>query len=109
MSEAIDSKAIFRPSEDAVVREIEGELIIVPLGSGIGEAGDDLYSLDPVGRAIWSRLDGKTNVGEIVASLAGEYEAAREEIERDTHGFLEELLRRNLVTRETGPAGRRPS
>ena len=46
------------PSEDVVARIIEGELIIVPLVSGIGDMDDELYSMNGTGRAIWSRLDG---------------------------------------------------
>jgi hypothetical protein len=37
MEEKIVLDAIYAPSEDVVAREIEGELIIVPLVAGIGE------------------------------------------------------------------------
>ena len=41
------------PSEDVVAREIEGDVIIVPLVSGIGDEDDELYTLNPTGQAIW--------------------------------------------------------
>ena len=55
--------AVYAPSEDVVAREIEGELIIVPLVAGIGDMEDELYTLNETGRAIWDRLDGKTQPG----------------------------------------------
>jgi hypothetical protein len=41
------------PSDDVVAREIEGEIVIVPLVAGIGDAGDELYTLNENGQAIW--------------------------------------------------------
>jgi hypothetical protein len=50
--------AVCAPSEDIVYREIEGEVILVPLVAGIGDAEDELYTLNATGRAVWERLDG---------------------------------------------------
>ena len=44
---------MYVPSEDIVAREIEGELIIVPLAAGIGDMEDELFSLNETGREIW--------------------------------------------------------
>jgi len=44
---------ICMPSEDVVAREIEGDMIIVPLVAGIGNADDELYTLNETGKAIW--------------------------------------------------------
>ena len=46
-------------SEDVVARLIEGDLIIVPLTAGIGDADDELYTLNETGKAVWQTLDGK--------------------------------------------------
>jgi len=46
MTEAIiNTSAIYLPSEKIVAREIEGELIIVPLVSGVGDMEDELFTL----------------------------------------------------------------
>ena len=50
---------IYVPSEDVVARIIEDEIIIVPLVAGIGDADEELYTMNETGRAIWQRLDGK--------------------------------------------------
>jgi len=97
MNGQVELNWIYAASEDIVAREIEGELIIVPLASGIGDLEDDLYTLNETGRAIWDRLDGKRSLEDIAADLSEKFEAPEGEIERDIVGLLEELLRRRIV------------
>jgi hypothetical protein len=90
-------EAVYVPSDDIVAREIEGELIIVPLVAGIGDMEDELYTMNESGKAIWDRLDGRATLGEVVMALAEVYEAAPDEIERDVRGLVEELVRRRML------------
>jgi len=92
---AIDSAYI--PSEDVVARDVEGELIIVPLAQGIGNIEDDIYILNETARAIWQSLDGKKSLREVAESLKAEFEAPLEEIERDIVGLVGELFKRGMV------------
>jgi hypothetical protein len=94
--------AVYVPSEDVVAREIEGELIIVPLVAGMGDMEDELFTLNDTGKAIWRRLDGKADLRAVLAALAEEYEAATGEIERDVLGLVEELLKRRMLVEATG-------
>jgi hypothetical protein len=87
----------YAPSEDIVAREIEGELIIVPLVSGIGDIEDELYTLNKTGRAIWDRLDGQKSLRDVVEELSLEFEAPGVEIEKDVVGLVSELLKRKIV------------
>jgi hypothetical protein len=89
--------AAYTPSEDVVAREIEGELIIVPLAAGIGDTDDELYTMNETGKVLWARLDGKSTLREIARGLAEEYEAPPGEIEEDVRGLVEELLKRRMV------------
>jgi len=89
--------AVYVPSEDVVAREIEGELIIVPLAAGIGDMEDELYTLNETGKDIWARLDGRASLQGIAKALAMEYDASAGEIERDVVGLVEELLKRRIV------------
>lgn len=93
----IKPEAVYAPSEEIVSREIEDEIIIIPLTSGIGDVEDELYTLNETGRAIWNKLDGKKTVKEAVEELAHEFEAPFHEIERDVRGLLKELLKRRMV------------
>lgn len=97
MEDLIKRDAAYGPSGDIVAREIEGEVIIVPLASGVGDMEDELYTLNETGRAIWRKLDGSKKVREIAAELAEEFEAPPEVMEADVAGLLEELLKRKMV------------
>ncbi len=97
METKVDLEAVYSISEDVVSREIEGEILIVPLVSGIGDMEDELFNLNESGKAIWQRLDGQKNLKEVVEELSQEFEAPKEEIEQDVKGFMEELLKRGMV------------
>ena len=73
-------------SQDVVAREIEGELIIVPLAAGIGDLEDEL---------LHAQRDRPGHLGapgrphppaRIACALAAEYDAPPEEIERGRVG-----------------------
>ncbi len=89
--------ASYRPSPDVVARDIEGELIIVPIASGIGDLEDELYTLNETGRSIWDKLDGKMTLSQVIQSLSEEFQALPGEIEADVLGLIEELVKRKIV------------
>jgi hypothetical protein len=89
--------AVCAPSEDVVAREIEGEIIIVPLTSGIGDMEDELYTLNETGKAIWDRLAGVRTLRAIATELAAEYDAPAGDIEQDVLGLVGELARRKML------------
>lgn len=102
MSGTVLSTSIYKVSEDAVTRKIAGELVIVPLVTGVGGMDDELFTLNQTGEAIWEHLDGKNSIQQIVASLCDRYEAAPEIIEDDVKGIVAALLERNLVVETSG-------
>lgn len=102
MEATISLNSVYRPSDDVVAREIEGEIIIVPLAAGIGDMEDELFTLNETGRLIWGRLDGKEQVRELVADLVGEHDSSEEEIRKDVVGFLSELLKRRIIVQVGG-------
>ena len=97
MTETLTLDMICAPSEDVVAREIEGELIIVPIAAGIGDMEDELYTLNETGTASWSKLNGIRTLGKIASELADEYAAPIAEIERDVTGLVGELVRRKML------------
>jgi len=97
------------PSTDIVAREIEGEIVIIPLVSGIGDLEDELYTLNETGRAIWKLLEGRRTLREVAAELASEYEPPIEEIERDVTGLVDELLRRKMLMEISPGVNHEPS
>ena len=93
----VNKDGIYAPSEDIVAREIEGEIIIVPLVAGIGDMEDELFTLNESGKAIWDLLDGKRDLGGVIAVLSENYEASPGEIEKDVLGLIEELVKRRML------------
>ena len=101
METKMDLNASYAPSKDIVARDIEDELIIVPLISGIGDLEDELFTLNETGRAIWDKLDGQKILKDVVEELSAEFESPEGEIEKDVVGLVEELLKRKMVVKES--------
>ena len=93
----LSEKTIPVKSEDIVSREIEGELLIVPIASGIGDMEDELYTLNETGKEIWTLIDGTRSLGEIATDLSSKYNAQKEEISRDVIGIVSELVNRKIL------------
>jgi coenzyme PQQ biosynthesis protein PqqD len=97
MASEVTLLTICTPSDDIVAREIEGDIVIIPLVSGIGDADDELYTLNETGQAIWQKLDGQRTLGQVVAALADEFDAPQSDLEADVLGFATELTRRRIL------------
>ena len=93
----VSRDAVYKPSDDLVVREIDGQIIIVPIGTGIGDLEDELFALNDTARVVWAKFDGAHTVSSVVDELAQQYAAPAEEIDADVVGLLEELLKRRMV------------
>ena len=98
MEPLVHLDVIYIPSEDVVAREIEGELIIVPLVAGVSDIEDELFTLNDTGKAIWDMLDGERSLKVIIETLTDEFDVAASEMENDVVGFMKELIKRRMVT-----------
>jgi len=94
--------AVYVPSDDIVAREIEGEVIIVPLAAGIGDLEDELYSFNETGKAVWDKLDGRRTLDDVIVDLAGEFDAPSGEIADDVMGLVAELVSRRILVVRPG-------
>ena len=101
MDTKISLDNIYLPSEDVVARDIQGELIIIPIVSGIGDLEDEIFTLNETGRAIWDKLDGKRSLKEVIDILTQEFDATPQETEQDVLGITEELIKRKMLTEVT--------
>jgi hypothetical protein len=97
MSDTIDLNGIYVPSDGVVDREIKGEILIVPLTSGIGLGADEIGSFDEVGRAVWEKIDGSRSVAAVVRELAGDFDDPEWLLEDEVVGFLQDLLERGII------------
>jgi len=78
-------------------REIEDELIIVPITSGIGDMEDELYSMNETGKAILLKIDGEKSLNQIAHELSETHDAPVEQIKQDVLGLMGELLKRKML------------
>jgi hypothetical protein len=97
METSITLSAICSPASDVVARQIEDEMVIVPLSSGIGDMENGLFTLNPTGQAIWQKLDGMLALKGVVDLLVSEFDAPPAEIESDVLDFTRELVQRGLL------------
>jgi Coenzyme PQQ synthesis protein D (PqqD) len=97
MTNLLNLNTVCAPSQDVVAREIEGEMLIIPVVAGIGEEGDELYTLSETGQAIWQKLDGQRTLRDVADLLTDEFDAPNGEIENHVLGFVSALTRRGLV------------
>jgi len=52
---------------------------------------------NPIGVEIWKNLDGKKNLGEIVAGIKQEYNNVSENVDAEVLEFIQKLLQRGLI------------
>jgi len=95
----MDLNSVYVPSKNVVARLVQGEFIVIPITDGIGDSGDGIFTLNETGRAIWDKLDGKSNLKEIVDCLASEFNIPTSEIKDDILGLVKELLKMKILVK----------
>ncbi|MCR9088025.1 MAG: pyrroloquinoline quinone biosynthesis peptide chaperone PqqD [Rhodobacteraceae bacterium] len=60
-------------------------------------APERAVTLDPIGHAILSEVDGRRSFGEIIKELAAKYNAPADQIQADSGGFLDALCNRRFL------------
>jgi hypothetical protein len=93
----VDSQVRFRPSGDVVSRVIGGEIIIVPLASGVADLDKELFTLNQTGLAVWTKLDGSRTVEQVAGEVAREFDAPEDTIRADVIELVSELFECGLL------------
>jgi len=83
-------------NRDVVSRQIEGELVIVPIRRGVGDL-NSLYTLNPVGSVLWDFLTEGHTLPEMVQRVCDEFEVTGNQAMADIQEFLGSLLEENLI------------
>ena len=87
----ISTKAVPVPVDTAVARRIGEETIVV------NGTGDFLHTLNETGSFIWSLIDGKRSLGEILALMEEEYDLPDSGAEAELAEFVQGLAQREMV------------
>ena len=80
----------FTLSKDAVFRDLDGEAVILDLGSGT------YFGLNAVGARIWQLLEEHAGLRAVFDSLCQEYEVAPDVLERDLIALISRLEQARL-------------
>jgi hypothetical protein len=83
--------AVFIPNPDVVCRELEGEAVLLHLGTGV------YFGLNAVGTRIWQLLGEGRAPAAIVDVLALEYDADRGTIAADLEALIAALAAKQLI------------
>jgi hypothetical protein len=86
----ISLDATFALSTDAVFRDLDGEAVILHLGSGT------YFGLDAVGTRIWQLIELHGGLRAVFDDLCREYDAAPDVLERDLIALVSRLEQARL-------------
>ena len=86
----------FVRNREVVSRQIEGELIIVPIRHGVGDM-NSLYTLNQVGTVLWDFMQEEHTVPEMMNRVCEEFEVTATQALDDIREFLNSLLEEKLV------------
>ena len=93
----IDIKKCYCISDNVIAKEIEGELVIVPMIAGVGNLDAEMYSLNSTGLAVWEQLDGKKDFEHVITVLSDSFATTYDHIKEDVVEIVEQLLKKGLV------------
>ncbi len=83
----------FRRKSDVLVRELEGEAVLLDLASG------RYFGLNATGRRILELVDGERSLEAICTALSAEFEVAPTELAIDLRELVADLEREGLLVR----------
>ena len=90
-------KKVFNKNKDFVTREIDDELILMPIYSTNKDI-NEMYTLNESAAKMWSLVDGKNTVLQIVEGVLSEYEADKDQVEKDVQEFVKDMLKIKAIS-----------
>jgi hypothetical protein len=81
----------FTLGKDTVFRDLDGEAVILHLGSGT------YFGLNTVGTRIWQLIERHGRIEAVLDELCQEYDACRDELQRDLLELVARLAEARLV------------
>jgi hypothetical protein len=93
---SVQADARFIRNREVVSRQIEGELVIVPIRRGVGDL-NSLYTLNSVGSILWEFMTESHTVPEMVNRVCDEFEVTSMQAQADIQEFLGSMLEEKLI------------
>lgn len=86
----MNEKMALKKNSQVVSREIEGEVILVPLYKSSDELSY-IYTLNETAAVAWRMIDGKKTLGKIKTLLLNEFEVTEQKIDNQLTEFIKDL------------------
>jgi len=77
--------------EQIIAQKAANDVVLLNMEDG------NYYSLNEIGSRVWELCDGNHSVSQLVATLAGEYDAPAQALERDVVELLEDFRKGKLI------------
>ena len=84
---------IYNSKNKFVVREVENELILVPLSGNVAKM-NEMFTMNETGKFLWENIGENTSVDDLVNKLTEEFQVDEVTARRDTENFINSLLTR---------------
>jgi hypothetical protein len=89
---------VYKKSEFFVFRKIADECLLVPIGQNVADL-ESIFTLNEVASRIWELIDGKTDIQQIKARIAEEFEVTPEIAEKDLKQYLRQLEKIKAISK----------
>jgi hypothetical protein len=86
----IELQAVYSHSPAIVTRKTGSEYVLVPLAGNIADM-NSVFTLNETGAFIWEQIDGRREVSEIIALVAGEFDVSHERAAGDVSDYFTKL------------------
>jgi hypothetical protein len=87
---------IYRRKETVVRRDVAGQTLLVPIGSGTANL-QRVFSLDAAGRCIWEALAEARTEDQLAAAVCERFDVDEERARSDARSFIADLLKAELA------------
>ncbi len=85
-----DSEKIYKKNNDMVSREIDNEMILMPIYKASKHI-NEMYTLNDTAADMWRLVDGSRTLGKIVDELCAKYDGPRETIEQEVEELVKDM------------------
>lgn len=96
LEEATLEKMIFSRKKSAIFSDLDGELVILEMESGV------YYGLDSMGSHIWGLMEKKISFNDMISSLLDEFSVSVEQCRKEVKQFLQQMVENQLLAIDPG-------
>lgn len=86
----MDERKILKRSSQVVTREMEGEMIVLPLYRSSKDL-NCIYTLNETATAVWELINDKRTIAQIKEEMLKTYDVSEEKVTKQLDGLIKDL------------------